>query len=723
MARLGSGCAFLGWTQGVGNRIKGQTGRKMKSVMAITSRWIRSGIFCLVLAAVALRVYMYAVGTANVPVTSDEALTVLQAVDIRNGEFPLLMASQPYMFPVEAYWMAPLEPLLPRTAAGMRTLILLEGFALAALGLWILRRMGRWREVWPGVLLVLFPSAYALHTQTAYSMPYYASPVILVFLAAGCFALLDSPGTEGREVVRREWPWAVLGAFSLGMAVSNSLAALGMAVPLAVVVLWNTVGMLGRRRWRPFTWRLGWLVIGGFLGLLPHFLSRWTIPGSHAAVSTMYPMDEAWARLWGMAIPYVMPGTLGCQPCLWPDSHLRLEGSAWTPQLFAWGMVVLFVVALLLALVRMLREGVGARRWPLMGPFEWALGAASAAAVLVSLNRRAGACDYRYLLAVAYVLPFLVAGLWQRLRGRGVRWAIGAVVVALAAYDAVTSVRLAEVWKTPGFASDGVGVPDLAPVLKVLREQGIHHAVASHWAAYRIGFEADGDVVCSQPFNERFPGWPLPYKAEVDEADDVAYVLTDVIRFLKPDLFEQDMKAMGVEADVIPAGEFRVYCHFRQVRDGVLRPLPAGRFRISANDAPDNVSAMADGDLKSFWRSSVLQTEGIAVECAFDEPARLAGVRLRYGRHGHDRPRKVLIEVRRKGDGAGPEGEWKPAGIAKVVSEPFMWQHGHPVYSNYSSDRFEFQAPEDAEALRISIAEPNPRMAWTLCEVEPLERP
>jgi hypothetical protein len=423
-----------------------------------------------------------------------------------------------------------------------------------------------------------------------------------------------------------------------------------------------------------------------------------------------------------MTVAYGLPGTLGCQPCRWPDSGTRLAGQAWTPAVFMWGAAAVIAAALVLVVVRMLREGVGERRWPVLGPFEWALGTAVAALVLDSLNKRATSRDFRYLLPVAYVAPFLLTGLWLRLRGRIARWAFGAAVAALAVYNAATSLRLAELWKAPGFASEAVGVPDLAPALKVLREQGIHHAVASYWAAYRIGFETDGDVVCSQPLNERFPGWPLPYKDEVDEADDVAYVLTDSIRFLKPAQFEEDLKEMGVEADVFPAGEFRVYCHFRRPGGEWARVLPPDGFVMSANNAPDKVAAMNDGNVKTYWRSDILQEEGIAVECGFGRPVSLAGLRLWYGLFWHDRPEKIGLEVRRRGGSRedGPDGGWETVEGVRVTTEPFVWLHGHPVYSDRSSDRIEFPFQTDVEALRISIVRPRTRFAWTLCEVDPL---
>lgn len=680
--------------------------------MEASARRVRWVAVAAVAAAVGLRVYLHAAGAAAVPVTSDEALTVLQAQDILRGEFPLLMSAQPYMFPLEAYWMAPLEPLLPHTAGGMRTLILLEGFVLTALGLWLLRRMGPWCEVWPGAVLTLFPSAYLLCNQAAYSSPHNVSPTILAYLAAACFAALDPP--DGRPCPRRVSRQGLLafgGAFFLGAVVTNSLSGMGLAVPIGCFALWNTAGRW--RQWRAVAVRLAGMAAGGFLGLLPHLWTRWTIPHAHEAVSTMFPWREALSRLWNPTLSLVLPGTFGWQPCLWPDSIERLEGVGWLLAAVGIGAAAVFAAALWTAVARVAREGIRERRWPVVGPFEWGLGVTAAGVVLFTLNRRAMSSDFRYLLSVAFVSPFVVAGLWQRLRGKALRRTVAAAVLALAVFNAATCFRLAAAWKEPGFATRIAAVPDLAPVLETLRAQGIRHAVASHWAAYRIGFEADGDVVCAQPRNERFAGWPLPYKAEVDASDDVAYVLTDAIRFLKPGLFEGHMEEMGVEADVIPAGEFRVYCHFRMSGGGHFEPLPAGSYRVSANNAPDGASAMADGDVATYWRTDVLQEEGIAVECDFDAPVPLAGVRLRYGPFAHDRPGRLGIEVFR-------DGVWEPAEITRTLSEPFVWSHGHPVYSDYSTDRIEFDGRGNAEAVRISIVRPNSRMAWTLCEVEPL---
>lgn len=667
----------------------------------------------LVVAALALRVHLYARGAAAVPITTDEALMVLQAQDIRNGEFPLLIAGQPYMFPMESYWMAPVVRWLPRTAAGMRLPAMAEGVLLTGIALWILLRTGRWREIWPGALVAMFPSAYVLCTQGVY--PIFAVAAILVLLALACAVVLDPPDggrraawLEGRAL--REGGVAFAGACCLGLAVTNSLSALGMAVPLAVAALWNTAGRGDRKAAAA---RLAGFAAGGWLGLLPHLWARWTIPHSHQAVTTMFTVKEAWGRFWEPTLAGVLPGTFGWRACLWPDSGERLSGPAWLLPLFGCAALAVFACGVALAASGLARAVRKERRWPLLGPFEWALGVSAAGVVLFTLNRRASPSDYRYMLPVAHAFPFLVAGLWSRLRPRPVRWAAAAAVAGLCAFNSATALRLAREWKAPDFAERIMSTPDLSPALDVLRRENIHHAVASHWVAYRVDFESGGGVVCAQPRNERFAGWPLPYKAEVDASEDVAYVLTDAVRFLKPALFEEHMRTMGVEADVIPAGAFRVYCHFRH-GGGAYRALPVDAYRVSANCVPEDAPAMADGRMETFWRNPGPQTAGLAVECSFAAPVPLAGVRLRYGTFAHDRPLGLAAEVLRG-------GEWTAVEIGRVQSEPFHWANGHPVYSDFSTDRLEFTSVQTgAEAVRISIVRARPRMSWTLCEVEPL---
>lgn len=653
-----------------------------------------------VLLALALRAYLYLEGARSIPVTTDEALTVLQAVDVRNGDWPLLLAAQPYMFPLEAYWMAPLVNLLPRTALGMRVLVMIEGFVFLGLSLLLLRQMGGWRKTWPGWALALFPSVYLAMNQTAYSQPHNNSAFILALAAAWFVMRLD------REPQRGDFALAIGGGFFAALAFSNAILSLALIAPLGLVAAWNSVG---KRRWL----RVPGYALGGAVGLLPYLLSLWKFPGAHGSVTATFGWLDALRRLWMPALARTLPVTFGFRPCLFPDSGERLEWGAWGHAVFPYGFALLLALAAGVALFGLLGKR-RARKHLSLGALEWSLGVMALSLLLFAMSRRADASAYRYLAPMVVVFPFMLAGL-HRDGGRALRRLAGGLALALAAYNAAVSVRLPGEWRHPDFARDVVAAPDLRPALGVLREKGILHAVASHWAAYRIGFEADGAVVCSQPQNERFPGWPIPYKAEVDASTNVAYVLTEQIRFLKPSVFERHLRTMGVEAQRADAGDFRVYFHFRAPAFEKETPVAADRIRIEASDHPEGAGRAMDGDPGTFWQSAALQREGFRLEFVFDRPLHVGRLVLDYGGYAHDRAPALRVDVL---DGGG----WRTLHEALDLElDKFAWVNGHPTYGR-ARQTILIRA-EDVRALRLEIAKPNPAMCWTVAEATVYEMP
>lgn len=652
------------------------------------------------LLALALRAYLYLEGARSIPVTTDEALTVLQAVDICNGDWPLLLAAQPYMFPLEAYWMAPLVNLLPRTALGMRGLAMVEGFVFLGLSLLLLRQMGGWRKVWPGWALALFPSVYLAMTQTAYSQPHNNSAFILALAAAWFVMRLD------REPQRGDFALTMGGGFFAALAFSNAILSLALIAPLGLVAAWNSAG---KRRWL----RVPGYALGGAVGLLPYLLSLWKFPGAHGSVTATFGWLDALRRLWTPALARTLPVTFGFRPCLFPDSGERLEWGAWGHAVFPYGSVLLLALAVGVALFGLWGKH-RARKHLSLGALEWSLGVMALSLLLFALSRRADASAYRYLAPMVVVFPFMLAGL-HRDGGRALRRLAGGLAVALAIYNVAVSVRLPREWRHPDYARAVVSAPDLRPALAVLREQGIRHAVASHWAAYRIGFEADGAVVCSQPQNERFPGWPIPYKAEVDASTNVAYVLTERIRFLKPSVFERHLRTMGVEAERVDAGDFRVYFHFRAPAFEQETTVAADRIRVEASDHPEGAGRAMDGDPGTFWRSAALQREGLRLEFAFDRPLHVGRLVLDYGGYAHDRAPALRVDVL---DGGG----WRTLHEALDLElDKFAWVNGHPTYG-HARQTIPIRA-EDVRALRLEIAKPNPAMCWTVAEATVYEVP
>jgi len=649
----------------------------------------------LILVAVLIRLYVFSVSTAYIPVTSDEAITVLQAKTILRGHVPLLMMSQPYMFPLEAYWMVPLVNLAPRTPGGMRSLMLIEGF-LSCLGLWlILFRVGKWKEIWPGLLLVLFPSAYYLMTHYGYSMPHHISAHILWWLAI----LLT--WAVPRKLSLAKWVLTFLAAFVCGLALTNSLLSLAFVFPLVL--------MLGLRLKGPRFWGLSLVAIGSFfVGFFPHLLARWVFPGAHQAIAGTRDIPTAFSMLWKPTLSFTFPRAMGLAPCLFPDSEECLAAGSSLSDIFA----LLYIVILLLATARVAYEIIRPilrKQWPDFSVYAVFVMASWLGLLFFVVSTRADAHSYRYLAPVTLAFPVVLCCVYQLLPkwGRGI---IGFLVVILIGYHLGSTRQVLAHWRQPGFARDVVSVPDLQPAIDYLQKNHIRHAVASHWAAYRIGFMTDEEIICSQPLNERFPGWPLPYKAQVDQATNIAYVLTSQIRFLKPAIFERHMRTMQVTSTRQPVGDFIVYHDFREMLpNGPEQQVPKSQMRITSSHGDESCPALLDDDRQTKWFSGDLQNTNMWIQAEF-EPARwINRMTLYYGRFAHDIVPVASVEAHTDAGWQPVEDQWQG------ILDKFAFENNHPVYGiDVQTLRFE---PVHADAIRIKIHKPNTDFCWTITEL------
>lgn len=648
----------------------------------------------LVLAALALRLYTYAYAGVCIPVTSDEAITLLQAKDILRGHFPLLMAGQPYMFPIEAYLTVPLV-WLPRTAYGLRVLLLLEGAALVLLTVAILRSMGAFRRVWPGLLLALFPSAYVVMLQAGYAPPHYHSSFILSLAAMLLVLKLDDGCSPLRLLVSGAGiGWAALLAFS------NSMMALPFTASVLMVALF-------RVRWKCLGYLLPGLAAGAAAGLAPYRLAMRLFPGAHQAVSNTRSASDALRALWSPTLKYTLPVTFGIEPTLYPDASEKLEIGAALRPLFPYVFAGVMLLLLGLCLYRQVRS-LRRNGRPRMGDVELVFGVSFVNILLFTLNKRADSSSYRYLLPAVLMTPFMFAILYRASKPR-LRAMVGGLAVLLAAYNLYAAALLPRQWAREGFDEAIVSAPSLDEAIRFLDDQGIRHAVASHWAAYRVTFLTDERILCSQPFNERFPGWHVPYKAEVDASTNVAYVLTDAIRFLKPGIFERHLRTMGVTARVYTAGAFRVYHAFQSTDARPVEALPSDAFaaRASAND--EAAFKIRDGDPATRWQSHRPQATGMWLQIDFEQPQPLARLVMDYHTWAHDMPPALDVLVRR-------EDRWERvrAGLPNTLDK-FRFENGHPIYG--AARRTISFDGRPVRGVRLEVAKPDPRWNWSVAEI------
>ena len=185
---------------------------------------------------------------------------------------------------------------------------------------------------------------------------------------------------------------------------------------------------------------------------------------------------------------------------------------------------------------------------------------------------RSGPTSIRFLTPM--YLPVTVAVVWAAVHLGSVRRA-WVVTLALAVMHLSGGARLLEAWRLSDRAKPPFLLPDLKPILGALESQGIRRAYASYGPAYRLTYESRERVIASQPWNERFLHFPLPYLDEVRFARDVAWVLVPAIPSDLPDVkaFEDEMATAGGLFRKETAGAATVFTRFEPPFAPAVEPL------------------------------------------------------------------------------------------------------------------------------------------------------
>lgn len=671
------------------------------------SRWMWLGVSVAAVLAVGLRLFVLGVSCAGIPAADDECITVLQAKQIAQGSFPLLFLGQPYGFPLDAYLMAPIVNLLPRTALGARLMAFGFGLVSLALGLLILRRWGRLADIWPGVLLLLYGSTFLLILQSGSALPGYPT---LILLSSAALWIVQRQAGEG---ARRPALMAFVAGLLAGVACSVTLLALPILVVTGVALGLNGGWRRGLRAAPVF-------VLGGLTGLLPYVLVAFLHPAAREISMQSQSWQTALKELWSPVLDRTLPAALGIGSPVIAGSSERVAPF----KELSFGFGLLWISLLVAGSWTMLAAAWS--RWRherrlVLDPGALFVLISWLCLLLFVFSSRSHHRTYRYLLLAVWAFPFLVAYLYQNARGirRGV---LGAVTVLFVVVNLANTAAVLKRWSVPDFAVF-LKSYDLRPALQYLEERGVRHAYATYADAYRITFATDERIVCAQPMNERFPGWPVPFKETVDASTNVAYVLSDTYRFPPKD-FERDLKTMGVSFRKQACGRYQVFTDFTDMRSAANTSTGAvsgdgGAIlqNLLTADASHNASEanrMTD-EGSTFWRcSGYLQQTGMWVSVRWDGLRPVRGVLLHSGKSGGDYPESLYVDY------LSNNGQWErlPDPI-RGQRKCFEFYNLHPVYGDTITS-VPFPRSLDARGLRLELAEPRLNRAWTIGEISVL---
>ena len=569
--------------------------------------------------------------TFSLPVSNDDAIPLLMARHVLQGELATTLWNQPYNGALDSALLAP-GLLLGPAHAVFRAYEALCAALLVLLVFHLAREIAGEAAGWTAAALAAVGTPYmALMTATG------PPPNFLMPLVTGFPLVMALRRLRGREPpVGPLRAVAASGAGVVcGLAVWNSSLAIpafaGMGAGLILAGTWVSV-----RDRLP----LAVFSAGAVIGAAPLLVAR-ALGASGSSVVTAASAVTAIRppRLWGAGLHDLGRGLLGL---LGLEVPLVVDG----PERSALPFVLRAL--LLLAILVLLFLGGGSRRaLPLWG---WA----GALAAAFALSRRTGPDELRYLYGLnAPLMALLGAGLAQALRGpraAGIALSLGLVVPW-----GVGHRRLADAWRDPSHAVKVWQVPPLGPALDSLSRAGAESAYASLQFAGRLCLESGERILASQAWNERIPGDPLRFRDEVDLDPHAAWVLSPHLSRGMPRAggFRELLRGMGGSFREDVAGDVVVFRSFRPPYDEA-RPVPRDAFEVLELGGGPLPASAVDRDPSTAWTSTTGLRPGAGLEVRLSSPRALDALVLLVDIEASPLAVPWMAEVDRAPSGRGP---------------------------------------------------------------------
>ena len=581
--------------------------------------------------------YPFWVEAEKTPVDGDTAIIGLMA---RHPASSVTMWGQPYGSPVEAWVAAPLFAMLRPDSSTLRLAYFLLGLGLIPAAYELARLLDP-RAGLPAAVLMACPSPYFL-LLAARPPPMYPSALLL---GAATLVLAFRLGARLREGVPSRAGLVVWGAIA-GLALWTHLMT---ATVVAAAAWWLWRAAAGRRA---AVWPAAAALLAasapwwGRALAHPQALEMVSVSGRRAGfgehlAASLAGAHEAIGGLLGTHVPLVADD---------PEHVLEAPGLAAAVAVLVYGITVVLAAR---------------RAWRSSSAGE--AGAAPARLLLLTAGLtllafpfplRSSPASIRFLTP-AY-LPLIVLATWAAVAAGGRRRA-WTVVLLLAAAHVTTSARLLAAWRVADRTAPPFLLVDLAPARAWLDAHNVRHAYASYGPAYRLTFESGERIVASQPWNERFLHYPLPYLDEVRFARNVAWVLTpDVPTDLPaPRAFEEALSRAGGRWRREEAGRAVAYDGFVPPFAPTVEPLASA-------------GAAGDGDPETLVRPSATEPTTFT----FGAPRALDAVTLFSAASDERLLRSMDVQV----SADGTTFETVARRRRRGERDDLRWVNGHPQY-------------------------------------------
>ncbi|NLB59539.1 MAG: discoidin domain-containing protein [Lentisphaerae bacterium] len=651
------------------------------------------GIFAV---ALIFRLAFFLFALHELPPSSDEAWPALMGRHILQGELPVFYWGQAYMGAQQAYFDAALYPWLGCHVLTTRLYPLLFSFLFLLSSYWLARMAYDRTAGLIALALLAVPVPYLAMSGAISVPPEYLAVTTMGSLALALLAKIVWR-TPGRPTVGS---LALLG-FLLGFVFWWHLVALSF-IGVALLFLFLKDKLIIFRR-------AFWVGLAGFaLGSLPFWLHNFRY-----GMETFGDVGRtvSWASslaLLRMAVKITLHFLVGMKVMLYGDSRHFISLPTVVAMGLGWVWVGLLVVLLVSRFKKLLRHA----RLAVAGTDGTALLLATAGAVLFLCIRsaRSGWAEARFLMPLLAVLPVMLAGGLAQVRqwSRPIFTALLTYIIACHLWG---NLLLMQAWSDPHWRAVQLDLPETAALHAFLEQQGITHAYAHYWIAYRLTFESQNGLICTEPYNERFPGREVQYLDQARAADRVAYITHPQLPFTDEN-FALLLRRIGGTYRQQQVGCFSVFYDFQPpYGQRVLAEIPRDTWRIITHPNPDAASLIIDGSLHTSWQSQAPQQSGMWVAVDLGQPLEICNLRFDSGRSLRDHPRGYRLESSLDGV------DWHCIGEMGAVGQNLFWEQDQPRFCVGDDHYYASFAPVSARWLKCTLTASDPRWWWTIAEL------
>jgi len=650
----------------------------------------------------AFRLAFFLFALRHIPFTWDEGWPSLMALHILRGEFPVVYWGQTYMGTQESYFQAICIALLGAKTWVVRLYPFLFGLGYVAASVLLGARLYGPRTALIVLALLAIPIPYLTIGSVLIPPDNY-----LTMTALGSFALvlahdLAFREEDSRRRIRKTFWLGFLLGYTFWLHIL-SLSYIGVAALFLFL----------RNKWIAVR-REGWAGLAGFvLGGLP--LIVYNLLNNFATFRDV-GRTTSWAKSWlllQVLFQHTLHFLIGTKVMYFGDNAKFVP----LPSALAMSVTAVWVAGLAIAILLPFRAYLPMLRMSLKNVDATILLVAMAVAAMFLFCRgdRSASNNVRYVLPIVSALPVLLAAGLDRILTKS-RVLFGAMLAIVLAGQAWGNVALARLWSNPVVVERDIFLPDTTALRRFLLDRGIRHAYGNYWIAYRMSFESHEQVLCAEPYNQRFPGKPVKFLEEVQAATNVAYVYVTARRDgFSAEEFEEAMAQLGVTCTKTNVASFTVFHDFHlpdEAPGTTWRELPRDGWTVTASTNGARAAAVIDNSPWTSWSLGATQSPGASLTVDLGAVRRVGRMRIDMGAWPTDFPRGYRIRV-------SPDGvSWKTVAERTPIRWNLFWRENHPSFLSQKGDYLTLPFTDaDARMVELELTGANNRFDWSVAEL------